>query len=147
MMDSKSKKAKGARLDNYVVDYCKQNLDIKTYATKGSGSTNRDKSDVRCPTINVMFEDKNHQQLSILNWIDQLEKDENDFNLSVLNFRNPRRSEAEWDVWSVIRFTDLVDLLANKESEIVVEKVDNKQLQWALGSLKQAINKVLRMIK
>jgi len=147
MITASAKKAKGARLDNYVVDYCKQNLDIKTYATKGSGSTNRDKGDVRSPTANIIFENKNHKQLSILEWITQLEQEENDYNLPVLNFRNPRRSEAEWDVWSVIRFTDLVELLAKKDDVITVEKTDNKQLQWALGVLKQAINKVLSMLK
>src|SRR3990167_9098211 len=78
-MNPKSAIAKGKILENYVADMLREKgLDSKAYRSHGSGSGNREKSDIWTSLMicgrNAGFECKNHKVLKIPEWWKQTEK-------------------------------------------------------------------------
>jgi len=144
-MKNKTKKQKGAEFEKFLVKELK-NLDSKTYRVFGSGA-GLDKADVRCPQLDWMIEAKNHKNLVIIEWIEQIKRQSNDANIQILAFKYPKSSDINPEPYVVLSLYDLMDIMHKNAKISLSEPVNNKELQYKLNNLKTALNAVLKELK
>lgn len=143
-MKPRTAHAKGNAFERFIVEQFKQ-LDNKTYRIFGSGA-GLQKGDVYCPNLQWIIEAKNHKQLSIISWFEQLRRQGNDANISMLAFKHPKSPDTNPEVIVCMSFDDLVRLTQDK-AEIHQEiRPDSKELQYALGNLRLMSQKVLKLL-
>ena len=151
-MKPKSAIQKGKLLEDYVADQIvDKGLDNKASRSIGSGSGNREKSDIDTSLMmlgrNVGFECKNQKKLDLLNWWKQTEKLQTLNREPVLVMKFPRESLGETK--ALIYLDSLLNLikLSKDPAEFKQDRSDNRELVWALEGLKSACNKVIKLIK
>ena len=158
-MTIKNTRQKGRKVVTFAIPLLRK-YDEKSYETVGSGQGTRDKGDVRMPTFKATLEYKNTQQISAEAWLHEVEKDCNmqGDRYGIVVWRCPQSPESNPDFHSAIDTWTLMELLqdsynyrqlSDEEKELSNEDNhnENRELKWALTALKNAINKVLKLIK
>lgn len=143
-MKPKTAQEKGNKFERFIVDLFKQ-LDNQTYRIFGSGAGIQ-KGDVYCPNLQWIIEAKNHKHLSIINWYEQLKRQGNDANISILAFKHPKSPDANPEVLITMSFDDLVRLTEEKSIIKREIKTDNRELKYATDSLAVVAKKVLKLL-
>ena len=142
-----SRKAKGNMFEKWI---CRQ---IENYGfgeavrTPGSGS-GLIKSDV-FSHLDWSIEAKNHKTIHILKWIDQAMREAKEGNADrdkwMLVFNDPRVSPEFTNVYAVLDFGKLLELLKKNKEPII--KSDDRELKYSVYRLKEACNSVLKKLK
>jgi len=143
-MKNSTRKKKGDGFEKFIVNEIRKYLDPKAKQTKASGA-GLDKGDIYCPGVDWLIEAKNHKHLVITDWIEQTKAQDNDAVTSMCVFKHAKSADVNPEPYVVISLYDLISLY-KKNSVIVNEETkDNKELIWALQSLKSNINKVIKL--
>lgn len=140
-MNPRSKKNKGNRFENYLIEYFRKNLDSKAHRTYGSGN-GLDKQDIRLPSFNIEIEAKNQKTLKIIDWWEQCKRQEFG-NMAVLIFRNPRKAEFQENI-VMIGLDDFSELVKKKNEIVEVESNYDPKLKWKVANLKRAAQEVFK---
>lgn len=143
-MNAKSKKAKGGAFEKAALEVLKQ-YDSKAYRIFGSGA-GLEKGDLYSPTLKLLIECKNHRQLSIVDWMEQTKRQGNDFNKSILLFKNPKSPDANPEIYATLSIYDLMDLITSKQ-EVKTEVKDDRQLKYDISNLAMLAKKVLKQLE
>lgn len=146
-MKAKTAKAKGNRFEQYVVEILNETIDPKARRTRASGA-GFDKGDIYCPGLNWVIEAKNHKHLSILDWIEQNNKENaGEHNTAIVMFHNPKSPQTVMDAYCVVSLSDLIAIYQTGGNVVNIDKTDNKQLNYKLERLNTSIKDVLKEIK
>lgn len=139
-MKAQAAKAKGNRLEKYLLDKLRTTVEAGAYHPKGSGA-GEEKGDIILPSKKVTIEAKNQKTLSIMDWWEQAQAECLDDNDPVVIFRNPRKAEFK-ETLVVLELEHFIELL-NKSGGSVEEVLSYEQ-RSSLGSLKTSISRVLK---
>jgi len=143
-MLSKSKIAKGKRMEEFIAKEIEETGLGKSCRTPGSGSGNRFKGDL-FNNLEFMFEIKNEKQTNFLANIDQAKREAEQGNWSkekwVLITRDPRFPEFQ-EVYATIDLWQFLSLL-KKNREPMIKEPD-RSTKWHLTDLKNAISRVIK---
>ena len=146
-MKYRSKKEKGSRFERFVAKEIEQAGLGKAGREANSGAGFR-KGDI-ASSLEFLIECKNQKSLAWWKAIDQAKKEAEIGNHYkekwALVVRDPRTPEDNPNVYAVIDFWQMLDLL-KKDSEPRVKEPD-KNLRWKLETLKNSINGVLKELK
>lgn len=145
MTTVKALKDKGRRFENYLVKELRERVDENTHRVIGSGS-GLDKNDVRIPSLNIEVEAKNASEYHIGQDWEQVKEQLTMGNVGVLAIRNPKKPEFE-ETLIVIDLGDWIDLLQGASGEVKVISNKDNDLKWAVRNLKEACNKVLKLLE
>jgi hypothetical protein len=136
-MKARSAHNKGKRMEKFVLDYIRENLDAHAYHPKGSGN-GEEKGDVYLPNHDVVIEVKNAHTVKIAAWWDQTEEQAHN-QTPCLIFRHPRYGETKKTL-AVIYFEDYVELLKNQTTEVQVEsQVADYEVRDAVTKLESSL--------
>ena len=137
-MDNKSRIQKGARFVNYLVGRFKDEVDIHTHATKGSGN-GLDKSDIAIPGRNIRIEAKNAAQVTLITDWEQTKAQAFHDQVPILIVRHPKKAEFRESLVVMDLEAYIVLLQEQGEKSEVQAKFNYKQTS-ALNSLKTAMS-------
>jgi hypothetical protein len=143
----KSAIAKGKELENYIVDELRRrSLDIHASRSAGSGNGNRDKADIvtsfQVLNKNIGIEAKNHKAAHLFPWWRQTELLRPLAMLPILVVKQPGLPLGE--SLAVLSLYDLLDIFEALKQPKSVNP--DRQLEWKLNALKNAINQLLKEI-
>ena len=141
VMKARSAHNKGKRMERFVLDYIRENLDAGAYHPKGSGN-GLEKGDIYLPNHDIVIEVKNAHTVKIAQWWLQAEEQAHN-QMPCLIFRHPQFAETKKTL-AVVYFEDFVELLKNQSEEITVAS------QTADYDIREAITKLetsLRTLK
>lgn len=85
---------KGKRLERYLEDYFKKNVDINTHINRGSGN-GVNKGDIRIPSLDIVVEAKNTATIHLIDDWQQAKAQALGNDRPVLAIRNPRKGEFQ----------------------------------------------------
>lgn len=140
-MNPRSKKNKGNRFENYLIEVFREKLDSKAQRTYGSGN-GLDKQDVRLPQFDIEIEAKNQKTIKLMDWWEQCKKQE--FGCTgVLAIRNPKKSEFQ-ETLIVMDLEDWIELVKNQNETVEVESNYDPSLKWKMKRLKEAAGAVFK---
>ena len=146
-MDIASRKNKGKRLEKWICQQIENYGFGKAIRTPGSGS-GLIKSDV-FSNLDWSIEAKHHNKVSMLHWIDQAMREAKEGNADrdkwMLVFNDPRVSPEFTNVYAVLDFGKLLELLKKNKEPII--KSDDRELKYSVYRLKEACNGVLKKLK
>lgn len=142
-MKNRSKKNKGLRLENHLVDILREQLDKDAYRVAASGA-GLDKNDIRLPNMNVEIEAKNANRFGLKSGLDQMERQRTDGNIPILAMRHPDYSEFE-KVVVAMELGDLIELLS-RDKDIEVSKELPDDLKWDAKNAKDAAHKLFKAL-
>lgn len=143
MTTGKSAKAKGNRLEKFLLDKLRVDVEAGAYHPKGSGA-GEEKGDIILPSKRITIEAKNWKTLSIMEWWEQAQAECLDDNDPVVIFRNPRKAEFK-ETLVLLDLEHFIELLT-KDGGIVEETLSYEQRN-SLNSLKMAATRVLKEFK
>ena len=147
-MKSKSKIAKGKRMEEFVSKEVEAMGLGKSIRTPGSGSGNRFKGDL-FNSLPFLLEIKNQDKYDINRWVDQAKRQAVQGNWDrdkwALVFRDFRSPEANPEIYAVIDFWQFLKLLKKDSAPRI--KAPDQDMKWHLISLKDAINRVIKDLK
>ncbi len=144
-MKSRSAKNKGWRLESWILEVVRRELDSGAHRVAGSGS-GADKGDIRSPKYNLEIEAKNQEKVHLLEWWEQTKREHTGDNLNVLALRNPRKPEFE-EVLVVMDFGDFLNLVKSQQEETEVIGTLSSSMKWELKRLIEITKKVLKLIE
>ena len=145
-MKNVTRKVKGAKFEKFIVEELKE-LDEKTYRVFGSGA-GLEKADIRCPQLNWGLEAKNHKNLVIVDWIEQMKRQDNDANISMLVFKHPKSPDINPEPYIVLSLYDLFEITRQNANISHTEEIkDDRELSYKLNNVKTAVNQLLKYIK
>ena len=146
-MKRASAKIKGWRLEHWICQQIENYGFGKATRTPGSGS-GLIKSDI-FSSLDWSIEAKNHQKVSMLKWIDQAKREaeegQADKDKWILVFDDPRVKPEFTNVYAVLDFGKLLELLKKNKEPII--KSDDRDLKYSVYRLKEACNSVLKRLK
>ena len=135
-MKAAQKAAKGKRMEKFVLDYVRENLDAHAYTPRGSGN-GLEKGDVYLPKHDVVIEVKNAFTVKIAQWWKQAEEQAHN-QTPCLIFRHPQFAEGKKTL-AVVHMEYLVDLLKGQDNEVTVETtVADYDVRDAISKLETA---------
>lgn len=140
-MNSRAKKNKGLRLENYLVEYFRETLDKGSYRVAASGS-GLDKNDVRIPSWNMEVEAKNSETLTTKSALEQAERQNTTGNIPIVVMRHPDYAEFKKLVVA-IDLDNFIELLL-RNTEIEVKQELSGDLKWKVKQLKESAHKVFK---
>jgi Holliday junction resolvase len=153
-MKGRSAKAKGKLLEDHVAKEIRERgIDPRAARDGASGASNREKADVGAVILfdegqrSIGIECKNYAKAHVQDWWRQAEK------LCDVGYTDPvvvykLKGEKYTDAKAIVRLDTLLDLivLAGDPRESEYTSKDNNKLKWALRALKEAINKVIKLL-
>ena len=146
-MKNATKKQKGSKFEQFVVDTLNDTIDPKARRTRASGA-GYDKGDIYSPGLNWVIECKNHKHLSIINWIEQSERENvGGHNLPVLMFKSPKSPDVAPEAYCVVSLADFIDIVSQRAKISVEAKSDNRQLIWKVEKLVTSAKEVIKELK
>lgn len=158
-MTIKNSRQKGRKIVTFAVPLLRK-YDPSSYECVGSGQGTHDKGDVRMPTYRATLEFKNAQQISTEAWMHEVEKDSSmqGDRYGIVVWRCPKSPESNphfhsamdtWDLMELLQDAYAYRQLSDEEKEMSNQDNynENRELKWALVALKNAGNKVLKLIK
>lgn len=143
-MNPRSKKNKGNRFENHLIQFFRENLDSKAHRTYGSGN-GLDKQDVRLPSFNIEIEAKNQKTIKLIDWWEQCKRQEFG-STGVLILRNPRKPEFQESL-VVMDLHDFTELVKSQNETVEVENNFDPQLKWKVRRLKEVAQAVFKDLK
>jgi len=143
-MKNKTTTEKGNEFEEVVLGILQETVDSKAYITPRSGA-GLEKGDLYCPGLNMKIECKDHRQISMPQWIDQL-KSENagGHNIGMLVFNDPKAPEVSPDPYCVLSLSDLTRIILDNNKVSVAPKEDNRKLIWKINSLVSAAKELIK---
>jgi len=136
-------KQKGRKLVKIILAQVRNELDRSAYEVSGSGA-GLDKGDIRIPILDLVIEAKNCKVIQMANWVKQAEREGLGHSNTALMWRHPKSSQENPEVRVDISLDYFITLASRyKEPKI---KVPDRDLKWALTTLKNAINQVLKKL-
>jgi len=140
-MNNRSRKNKGDRFENYLVEIFRENLDKDTSRNYASGA-GLDKNDFRCPNIGIEVEAKNSKRFGLKKGLEQIERQRTKGNTPILIMRHPDYAEFKKSVVA-LDLDDFIEImLKGKNVEVAYELPDN--LKWKVKKLKEDADKVFK---
>ena len=143
-MKAKELKAKGRRLENYLQQHFKANLDFESHVNKGSGA-GLNKGDLRIPSHNIVIEAKNATQVSLIKDWEQAKVQALGDDIPVLAIRNPKKAEFQ-EILIVTSLEHFTDLLRAESGEIEVSTKMSYEQRSAHDSLKVAMSRYKKVM-
>lgn len=143
-MKNSSRKNKGSRFENYLVDILRERVDNTTHRTYASGA-GLDKNDILIPAHGIEIEAKNSQTIHLIKDWEQLQRQNMGQNVGVLAIRNPKKAEFD-ETLIVMELGDWIDLLNGLKDADNIETSKDNDFKWSVKGLKEACNKVLNKI-
>ena len=123
-----------------IIHILKDEHNLDCHEVVGSGSGNREKGDVRVPSLDLVIEAKKHKRTSMSDWAKQSEKEGLGWNKTALIWQIPQTPHIRADI-DIRYFADLL-----KRSEQPKMKEPDKEMKWllqkAVDTLKQIIKKL-----
>lgn len=142
-MTPKAAQAKGKRLETYLLNHFRKEIDANSYQPKGSGN-GEEKSDIVVPSANIVIEAKNQKALHVMDWLDQVRTQNLNDMEPVVIFRNPRQAEFK-DTLVVVSLGHYTKLLQGNSEAPEVSTVLNYEQRSAMSSLKTALSRVAKV--
>lgn len=140
-MKNSSRKNKGSRFENFLVDLFRERVDAATHRNYASGA-GLDKSDLIIPSHGIEVEAKNSQTIHLIKDWEQTKRQNTGQNISVLAIRNPKKPEFD-ETLIVMEISDFIDLLNGLKDTENIETSKDNDFKWAVKGLKEAAQKVL----
>jgi hypothetical protein len=144
-MKQRSALNKAIRLENWLVEKCRELIDVKTFKTSASGA-GLDKNDVRIPNFDIEIEAKNQGVWHMPEYVEQLKRQKTNGNTSVLEVRNPAKPEFE-EVFIIMDFYDWAELVKRQNSNVEVESNFDPKLKWKVKKLQEAARDVFKELE
>jgi hypothetical protein len=144
-MKQRSSLNKAIRLENWLVEKCREIIDAKSFKTSASGA-GMDKNDVRIPNFDIEIEAKNQATWKMPEYVEQLKRQRTNGNMSVLAVRNPAKPEFE-EVYIIMDFFDWANLVKKQNDKIEVESNFDSKLKWKIANLKRAAQEVFKELE
>jgi hypothetical protein len=141
-MKQRSSLNKAIRLENWLVEKCRELIDAKAYKTSASGA-GLDKNDVRIPNFDMEIEAKNQATWKMPEYVEQLKRQKTNGNMSVLAVRNPAKPEFE-EVYVIMDFYDWAELVKKQAEKVEVESNFDPKLKWKVKRLQDAARDVFK---
>lgn len=144
-MKRQSAMAKGKRMESFVLDYVRENIDANAYTPKGSGN-GLEKGDIYIPSHQLVIEVKNQAHIKLIDWWAQTEEQAHN-QIPMLAIRHPKYGEGKKTL-AVMFFEDVCDLLQKQEENpVTVEKYAPYEVRDALTKLETALKALKRNYK
>lgn len=140
-MQVKSKKQKGNRYENWLIEDLRKTMDEKAHRTYGSGS-GLDKNDINCPNCDLEIEAKNQKTLKVMDWWEQSQRQRTN-RMTVVIFRNPRKSEFQENL-VVMDYEEWKELIKGNQQEVKIESNYDPNLKWKMKRLRDAAQAVFK---
>lgn len=141
-MKHRSSLNKAIRFENWLVEKCRELIDLKTFKTSASGA-GLDKNDVRIPNFNIEIEAKNQETWKMPEYVEQLKRQRTNGNMSVLAVRNPAKAEFQ-EVYVIMDFYDWAELVKKQNSSVEIESNFDPKLKWKVKRLQEAAREVFK---
>jgi len=127
---------KGRQLVKETIRILKDDFNLDCHETAGSGSTNREKGDIRVPALDLVIEAKKQKKTSMSNWAKQSEKEGLGYNRTALVWQIPNTPHIRADI-DLCYFAELLQ----RAAEPKIKEPDRNMKCW-LGRLKDTIKQV-----
>jgi len=141
-MKQRSALNKAIRLENWLVEKCRELIDQKSFKTNASGA-GLDKNDVRIPNFNIEIEAKNQATWKMPEYVEQLKRQKTSGNVSVLAVRNPAKPEFE-EVYIIMDFHDWAEMVKKQNENVEIESNFDPKLKWKVKRLQEAARDVFK---
>ena len=141
-MKQRSALNKAIRMENWLVEKCRELIDSKSYKTSASGA-GFDKNDVRIPNFDIEIEAKNQATWKMPEYVEQLKRQKTNGNVSVLAIRNPAKPEFQ-EVYVLMDFYDWAEMVKAQHENVEIESNYDPQLKWKMKRLKDAAHEVFK---
>ncbi len=142
-MTAKAAKAKGNRLEMYLVQRLRETVDVNTHKTNASGA-GIDKNDVRIPSLNIELECKNAATFNLQSDWDQARAQKTSGNMSMLAIRHPKLPEFQ-ETLIAMDLEDFIALLQGQQSEREVSFTADKDSKWKVKRLMESAREVIKL--
>lgn len=138
-MKPKSAIEKGKRLEVFLEDFLKKNVDINTRINRGSGN-GVNKGDIRIPSLDIVIEAKNQSKVFLIDDWEQAREQCLGNDRPILAIRNPRKGEFQ-EVLMVMDLGTFAELASGQGAPV------QEELTWQdrrmIETLKRACGDVL----
>lgn len=148
-MKNLTNKEKGDNFENFVLSIINEEIDPKAERTPASGAK-LFKGDIYSPKLNARIECKDHKQLSVGKWIEQLKQENRgEHNIGMIVFRDPKSPLISPTPYCLIDLSSLIQMTQSKAllAEIQSDKQENRQLIWKIERFVTNCKELIKELK